>query len=56
MGDTLIYRSESDYIKSYNGCIDENGNLDIATTLCTLNSDLSESNYSLNVIGREKNY
>lgn len=56
VGDTLIYRSESDYIKSYNGCIDENGNLDIATTLCTLNSDLSESNYSLNVIGREKNY
>lgn len=54
VGDTLIYRSESDYIKSYNGCIDENGNLDIATTLCTLNSDLSESNYSLNVIGREK--
>lgn len=56
VGDILIYRSESDYIKSYNGCIDENGNLDIATTLCTLNSDLSESNYSLNVIGREKNY
>ena len=56
VGDTLIYRSESDYIKSYNGCIDENGNLDIATTLCTLNSDLSESNYSLNIIGREKNY
>ena len=56
VGDTLIYRSESDYIKSYNGCIDENGNLDIATTLCTLNSDLSESNYLLNVIGREKNY
>ena len=56
VGDTLIYRSESDYIKSYNGCIDENGSLDIATTLCTLNSDLSESNYSLNVIGREKNY
>lgn len=56
VGDTLIYRSESDYIKSYNGCIDENGNLDIATTLCTLNSDLSESNYSLNVIGRKKNY
>ena len=54
VGDTLIYRSESDYIKSYNGCIDENGNLDIATTLCTLNSDLSESNYSLNIIGREK--
>ena len=56
VGDTLIYRSESDYIKSYNGCIDENGNLDIATNLCTLNSDLSESNYSLNVIGRKKNY
>ena len=56
VGDTLIYRSESDYIKSYNGCIDENCNLDIATTLCTLNSDLSESNYSLNVIGRENNY
>ncbi len=45
-----LFASEEKYIKTYEGCVDENGEMYLATTLCTVNPDYTYKNYTLNVI------
>lgn len=53
LDETTIFRIEDNYINSYDGSIDQNGVLNVAATLCTVNSDLSMSDYVLSVVGKE---